>query len=84
MTHKLDTNLKGGASADFSFDDCADPVQSNSSWKIFSDAAEQLRSWIKIQLQAHERRVYELNVYRRSRVDESQTVHNKVGVCASK
>jgi len=84
MTQKHDINLKGGTSADFYSYDCADPVQSSSRWKIFSRCGGQLHSWISSQLKAHENRVYELNVYRRSRVDESQTVHNKFGVCASK
>jgi hypothetical protein len=50
MTQKHDINLKGGTSADFYSYDCADPVQSNSRWKIFSRCGGQLHLCFKIVL----------------------------------
>jgi len=84
MKNKLDTDLKGSARAACYSEGCADAVQSNRSWKICNGAGEQFRSWIERKLKAHENRVHELNIYRRNRVDDAQTVHNKTSAGASK
>jgi hypothetical protein len=76
MKNNLDRNIETSTNGQPLLEECTDSVQAGNAWQYLAKHFRQSGSWVTGRLQAHNKMVSSLGVYRRNRVDINNTQDN--------